>query len=133
MLSIRLLRVLLSFVTAISAVTLQSVQDMNSSIAAPLPSNSSVSQLNKNGSSNHEISCHPILGSPLNPASCAEVVRQIVSTDKPLVFGNRGTGNFDISLPYRIMSRKWSYLSAHHLPLCTSFVNASASGRNMLP
>ncbi|KAM0797607.1 hypothetical protein BDR22DRAFT_975124 [Usnea florida] len=48
--------------------------------------------------------CDPNLGVDLDKESCDNAIRKIERATGPVTFGERGTGNWDIVLPYRFLS-----------------------------
>ena len=48
--------------------------------------------------------CDPNLGSDLDEESCDNAIGKIERATGPVTFGERGTGNWDIVLPYRFLS-----------------------------
>ncbi len=71
----------------------------------------------------HGITCDSRLGTGLNPTSCMEVLNLIRKNRCRHKVGQRGSGDFDINLPYRWISCGFKVL--HVLP---RYANVTGSG-----
>ncbi len=107
--------------TAVSSLVLQLPQSTDGQLdEMPLSYNTTTSSTSRNpyilpsnfSTSNAlDIECDQALGIHMQIASCVDALHKIPQTLKQVTLGERGTGQFDIVLPYRYLSCKLLHFS----------------------